>query len=303
MRAVLKERATLARPPERAAIRAPSMTRLTARRLVRNPLGRTGLIILALMIALGVLAPVLAPYDPVAQTVGDELQPPSPTHPPGTDELGRDLLSRIIYGARIALIVGVVAVGLGAAVGVSTGLVAGYVGGWFEAVTFRVWDTLMAFPGILLAIAVSAILGPGLFNAAIAVAIISMPSYARLARGGMLAEREKDYATAARAFGQRPSRIVFRHVLPNAIPPILTQIALGMAGAIFLEAGLSFLGLGAQPPAPSWGSMLADSRNYLRQAAWYGIAPGVAISMFLLGLNMLADGLRDALDPTRARVR
>ena len=300
---MLKERAAHTPSSPREDVRAPSMARLTMRRLVRNPLGRIGLVLLTIIITVGVLAPVLAPYDPIAQIRGDELQGPSARHLLGTDELGRDLLSRIIYGTRISLIVGLVAVSLGAAVGVSTGLVAGYVGGWFEALTFRIWDTLMAFPGILLAIAISAILGPGLLNAAIAVAIISMPNYARLARGGMLAEREKDYVTAARALGQRTSNIVFRHVLPNAIPPILTQVALGMAGAVFLEAGLSFLGLGAQPPAPSWGSMLADSRNYLRQAPWYGIAPGVAISIFLLGLNMLADGLRDALDPTRARIR
>jgi peptide/nickel transport system permease protein len=277
------------------------MAQLTGRRLLRNPLGRIGVGILAVMITVGILAPVLAPYDPVAQTIGDELQSPSIKHPLGTDELGRDLLSRILYGARISLLVGIVSVGLGAAVGVSSGLLAGYLGGWFEAMSFRIWDTLMAFPGVLLAIAVSAILGPGVFNVAIAVAIISMPSYARLARGAMLAEREKDYVVAAHTMGQNPFRVIFIHILPNAIPPILTQVALGMAGAVFLEAGLSFLGLGAQPPAPSWGSMLADSRNYLRIAAWYGIAPGVAISLFLLGLNMLADGLRDALDPTRAR--
>lgn len=289
-------------PPVRPfAAKAPTMAQLTAKRLLRNPLGRIGVVILLGMIAVGILAPVLAPFDPIAQTIGDELQSPSVTHPLGTDELGRDLLSRIIHGTRISLIVGIVAVGLGAAVGISSGLAAGYVGGWIETLTFRVWDTLMAFPGVLLAIAVSAILGPGLFNVAIAVAIISMPSYARLARGGMLAEREKDYVMAAHTLGQRPARIVFRHILPNTIPPILTQVALGMAGAVFLEAGLSFLGLGARPPAPSWGSMLADSRNYLRIAPWYGIAPGVAISIFLLGLNMLADGLRDALDPTRAR--
>lgn len=284
-------------------VQAPSMARMMARRLLRHPLGRVGVAILTLMIAVGILAPVLAPYDPIAQLIGDELQPPSLEHPLGTDELGRDLLSRIIHGARISLLVGIVAVGLGSAVGISSGLIAGYLGGWLETITFRIWDTLMAFPGILLAIAVSAILGPGLFNAAVAVAIISMPSYARLARGGMLVEREKDYVLAAQTLGQNPSRIIFRHILPNTIPPILTQVALGMASAVFLEAGLSFLGLGAQPPSPSWGSMLADSRNYLRIAAWYGIAPGVAISIFLLGLNALADGLRDTLDPTQVRTR
>lgn len=280
---------------------APSMTRMTLQRLLRNPLGRIGIGLLAIVVVAGVLAPVLAPYDPVRQFIGSELQSPSLKHPLGTDEFGRDLLSRIIYGARISLIVGIVAVGLGSAIGISTGLIAAYIGGWIETVMFRIWDALMAFPGVLLAIAVSAILGPGLLNIAIAVAIISMPSYARLARGGMLAERQKDYVTAAQTVGQSNARIIFLHVLPNTIPPILTQVALGMAGAVFLEAGLSFLGLGAQPPDPSWGSMIADSRNYLRIAPWYGIAPGIAISMFLLGLNMLADGLRDALDPSRAR--
>ena len=281
--------------------KAPSLKRATAWRLVRNPLGRIGVVILTVVVFVGVMAPVLAPYDPVAQVIGDELRPPSTSHLLGTDELGRDIFSRILYGARISLLVGIVAVGLGAALGISSGLFAGYVGGWVETLIFRVWDTLMAFPGVLLAIAVSAILGRGLFNIAIAVAIISIPTYARLARGGMLTEREKDYVTAAHTLGQSTGRIIFQHILPNTLPPILTQVALGMASAVFLEAGLSFLGLGAQPPAPSWGSMLADSRNYLRIAAWYGIAPGVAISLFMLGLNMLADGLRDALDPTRAR--
>lgn len=299
---MVKERTSAAPPATTVDFHPPSMWELTFRRLIQSPLGRIGLIVLAVITVIGILAPVLAPHDPIYQNIGDELHPPSGLYPLGTDELGRDLLSRIIYGARISLIVGIVAVGLGSAVGVSTGLLAGYFGGWFDALTMRVWDTLMAFPGILLAIAVSAVLDPGLFNAAIAVGIISMPGYARMARAGMLAERGKDYVLAARALGYGNFRIVFRHILPNAIAPVLTQVALGMAGAVFLEAGMSFLGLGAQPPEPSWGSMLADSRNYLRQAPWYGIAPGVAISVFLLGLNMLADGLRDALDPTHIQV-
>lgn len=281
----------------------PSLTRITLKRLIRNPLGRIGIGLLSIVVIAGVFAPLLAPHDPIHQFIGSELQSPSLKHPLGTDEFGRDLLSRIVYGARISLMVGIVAVGLGSAIGISTGLVAAYIGGWMETVTFRIWDALMAFPGVLLAIAISAILGSGLFNIGIAVAIISMPNYARLARGGMLAERGKDYVTAAQTLGQDNWRIIFRHVLPNTIPPILTQVALGMAGAVFLEAGLSFLGLGAQPPDPSWGSMIADSRSYLRIAPWYGIAPGIAISIFLLGLNMLADGLRDALDPSRARHR
>jgi peptide/nickel transport system permease protein len=195
-------------------------------------------------------------------------------------------------------LVGVVAVAIGSTVGISSGMLAGYLGGWVDGLTMRIWDSLMAFPGILLGIAIAAMMGPGLFNAAIAVGILSMPGYARMARAGMLSQKGCDYVLAARALGYSQWRIVFRHVLPNALAPILTQVAFGMAAAVFLEAGMSFLGIGAQPPQPSWGSMLSTSRRYLRRAPWYGIAPGVVISLFLLGLNALADGLRDALDPT-----
>lgn len=280
---------------------APGMLRLTLGKLLRTPGGRIGLVCLGLVMLAGLCAPLIAPYDPIEQIIGSELQSPSAAHWLGTDELGRDLFSRVLYGARLALLVGLVAVGGGAVVGVSSGMLAGYLGGWVDTLTMRVWDTLLAFPGVLIAIAISAMLGAGIFNAALAVAIISMPSYARLARAGVLAERQKEYVLAARALGLSTPRIIMRHLMPNILPPILTQIALGMAGAVFLEAGLGFLGLGAQPPSPSWGAMLADSRTYLRQAPWYGIAPGLAISLFLFGLNFLADGLRDALDPTRRR--
>jgi len=287
------------RPQPRTIVSStPSITVLTIRRLLRNNLGRLGLIVVAFLILVGLFAPWLAPYDPIQQHEGMELTAPSAQFLLGTDELGRDLLSRIIYGARISLVVGVAAVAFGAVVGISTGLLAGYSGGWVDAIVMRIWDTVMAFPGILLGIAIAAILGPGLFNAGIAVGILSMPSYARMARAGMLTEQNRDYVIAARAMGTGRLRIIFQHILPNALAPILTQVALGMAGAVFLEAGMSFLGLGAQPPRPSWGSMIAQSRAYLRLAPWYGIAPGVAISLFLIGLNALADGLRDALDPT-----
>lgn len=277
---------------------APSITALTIQRLLRNNLGRLGLFVVSFLILIGLFAPWLAPYDPIQQHAGMELTAPSAQFLLGTDELGRDLLSRIIYGARISLLVGVAAVAFGAVVGISTGLLAGYAGGWVDAVVMRIWDTVMAFPGILLGIAIAAILGPGLFNAGIAVGILSMPSYARMARAGMLTQQNREYVIAARSMGTGQLRIIFQHILPNTLAPILTQVALGMAGAVFLEAGMSFLGLGAQPPRPSWGSMIAQSRAYLRLAPWYGIAPGVAISLFLIGLNALADGLRDALDPT-----
>lgn len=281
----------------------PSITELTIRRLLRNNLGRLGLFVVAFLLLVGIFAPWLAPYDPVEQHEGLELAAPSAQFLLGTDELGRDLLSRIIFGARISLVVGVAAVAFGAVVGISTGLLAGYAGGWVDGVVMRMWDTVIAFPGILLGIAIAAILGPGLFNAGIAVGILSMPSYARMARAGMLSEQNRDYVIAAQAMGSSQRRIIFMHILPNALAPILTQVALGMAGAVFLEAGMSFLGLGAQPPRPSWGSMIAQSRAYLRLAPWYGIAPGVAISLFLIGLNALADGLRDALDPTHIEGR
>ncbi len=276
----------------------PTITALTMQRLLRNNLGRLGLLVVGFLILVGLFAPWLAPYDPIKQHEGMELSAPSTAFVLGTDELGRDLLSRIIYGARISLVVGVAAVAFGAVIGISTGLLAGYAGGWVDAVVMRIWDTVMAFPGILLGIAIAAILGPGLFNAGIAVGILSMPSYARMARAGMLTQQNREYVIAARSMGTGQLRIIFQHILPNTLAPILTQVALGMAGAVFLEAGMSFLGLGAQPPRPSWGSMIAQSRAYLRIAPWYGIAPGVAISLFLIGLNALADGLRDALDPT-----
>jgi len=284
--------------PRRVDAATPSITALTLQRLLRNNLGRLGLVVVSFLILVGLFAPWLAPYDPIQQHEGMELTAPSRQFLLGTDELGRDLLSRILYGARISLVVGVAAVAFGAVVGISTGLLAGYAGGWVDAVIMRIWDTVMAFPGILLGIAIAAILGPGLFNAGIAVGILSMPSYARMARAGMLTQQNREYVIAARSMGSGQLRIIFQHILPNTLAPILTQVALGMAGAVFLEAGMSFLGLGAQPPRPSWGSMIAQSRAYLRMAPWYGIAPGVAISLFLMGLNALADGLRDALDPT-----
>jgi peptide/nickel transport system permease protein len=283
--------------------RAPTVTQLVLRRLLANRLGRIGLVVLLVLVVVGSAAPLLAPYDPILQHNGYELTPPSRRFLLGTDELGRDLLSRIIYGARIAVLVGVASVVIGATLGVSIGLLAGYWGKWVEALIMRILDAMMAFPGILLGIAVAAVLGPGLFNAAIAVGIISTPGYARMARAGMLAQKNRDYVLAARALGYSKWRIVFRHVLPNALPPILTQIAFGMAAAVFLEAGMSFLGLGAQPPQPSWGSMLSVSRRYLRLAPWYGIAPGAVITIFLLGLNALADGMRDALDPTHMQAQ
>jgi peptide/nickel transport system permease protein len=271
--------------------------RAAARRIWRNPRGVIGLSVVSVFAAVAVLAPVLVPYDPYAQDAGHELAPPLGRHALGTDELGRDTLSRLIYGTRISFLVGIVSVAVGAGVGVTTGLIAGYSGGWVEGVLMQLWDALLAFPAILLGIAVATILGPSLVNAALAVGIINIPQFSRISRASMLTEREKDYVMGARASGLGDLRIVFRHVLPNTLAPLLVQATLAMAYAILLEAGLSFLGLGAQPPEPSWGSMLSSSRSYLREAPWYGIFPGLALSILLLGLNFLADAVRDALDP------
>lgn len=268
-----------------------------ARHVWRNPLGAIGTVAVVSLVLVALLAPWLAPRSPYDQYARQELVGPSPAFPLGTDELGRDLLSRLIHGARISLLVGLVAVAVGAGVGVTSGLIAGYWGGWIENVIMRVWDALLAFPSILLGIAIATVLGPGVLNAALAVGIINMPQFARICRASMLTEKQKDYVLAARAAGFSDVRIVFRHVLPNVLAPLIIQATLAMAFAVLLEAGLSFLGLGAQPPEPSWGSMLNTSRAYLREAPWYGIFPGLALSGLLLGLNFLADAVRDALDP------
>ena len=268
-------------------------------RTARNRMGAFGLGILALLVVVAAGAPLLSPYHPNEQHDGDELVSPVRAYPLGTDELGRDILSRVIWGARVSLLVGLVAVGLGAGLGIPTGLVAGYFGGWLEATIMRIWDALLAFPGILTGIAVVTVLGPGAFNVAIALAIVNVPEFSRLTRACVLRERERDYVLAARCLGGSDWRLIARHLLPNCLPPLLVQLSLSMGFAVLLEASLSFLGLGTQAPDPSWGSMLNDSRTFLRQAPWYGIFPGVALAILLIGLNYLSDALRLALDPRR----
>jgi len=269
----------------------------------RNPMGAFGLTVVVIMGLLAIFAPVIAPYSPIVQHPGQELKPPSSEFWLGSDDLGRDLFSRILYGARVSFIVGIVATGLGAAIGVSTGLLSGYVGGWPDSVIMRCYDALLAFPGIIIGIAVISVLGPSTLNVAYALAIGGMPFFARLMRGQVLSERERDYVYAARCIGARDGRIMFGHVLPNTVAPLLVQLSLAMGFAVLAEAGLSFLGLGTQPPDPSWGSMLNDSRAYLREAPWFGLWPGVALTVLLVGLNYLSDALRDALDPRRANLR
>ena len=273
------------------------------RRMLRSPTGAVGMAIMALLVITAIFAPLIAPYNPLAQHSGSELGVPSREFWLGTDEFGRDVFSRVVYGSRISLIVGVLAVVAGGLVGISTGLAAGYFGGWLDACIMRLWDTLLAFPAILLGIAVAAVLGPGLTNAALALAIISIPQFSRITRAAVLSEKQREYVQAARCIGSGPGRIVLRHVLPNAVSPLLVQLSLAMAYAVLLEAGLGFLGLGTQPPGPSWGSMLNASRSYLRQAPWYAVFPGLALSTLLVGLNFLSDALRDALDPKLTQLR
>lgn len=272
-------------------------------RLLRSPTGVLGLAVMGSLVLTATFAPMIAPYDPLVQHAGAELAVPSSTYWVGTDEFGRDIFSRIVYGSRISLLVGVVAVVIGGLIGVSSGLAAGYWGGWLDACIMRLWDSLLAFPAILLGIAVAAVLGPGVTNAAFALAIISIPQFSRITRASVLGEKQREYIQAARCLGVSDWRIVTRHLLPNTVSPLLVQFSLAMAYAVLLEAGLGFLGLGTQPPDPSWGSMLNASRAYLRQAPWYAVFPGIALSTLLVGLNFLSDALRDALDPRLTNVR
>ena len=244
---------------------------------------------------------MISPYDPVAQGVGPPLARPSWTHWAGTDSFGRDMLSRIIFGARIALVVGVVAVLLAMVVGVTLGLVAGYYGGWLDIVIMRVMDALFAFPIIILAIAMMAIIGFGVTNVIIAVAVGFIAPFARVTRADVLAVKEEPYIEAARLAGIGNLAIVFRHVLPNVAAPIIVQVALRVSGAIITEAGLSFLGLGPPPPTPVWGSMIAEGRNFVVMAPHVSTIPGLALMVTIIGLNLFGDGLRDTLDPRLRR--
>ena len=279
-----------------------SLASLAVRAMLRHRSGMVGLVITLVLLIVAILAPVLVPYDPLEMHPGDRFQPPSKTYPMGTDEFGRDILSRIIAGARISFAVGLISIAIAVLVGVTAGLLAGYEAGWFDTVSMRFFDALLAFPAILLAIVILAVLGAGSFSAMLAVAIVNIPAFARLTRANVLAEKQRDYVLASRSVGARPTRIMFRGLLPNVVSTLLVQITVAIAGAVLLEAALSFLGLGTPPPAPSWGSMLSVGRGYLQIAPWYGIFPGVAITLLVMGLYLLGDGLRDALDPRRQKL-
>jgi peptide/nickel transport system permease protein len=279
-----------------------SLTSLAIQSMRRNRSGLVGLFITVVLIILALLAPALAPYDELKMHPEDRFAPPSAAYPFGTDEFGRDILSRILIGSRISFSVGLVSIGIATVVGVVIGLIAGYTGGWFDTIMMRIFDALLAFPAILLAIVILAVLGAGAFTVMLAVAIVNIPAFARLTRANVLVQKEEDYVEAARAVGAQSGRIIFRHILPNVVSTILVQITVAIAGAVLLEASLSFLGLGTPLPAPSWGSMLSIGRAYLPQAPWYGIFPGLAITLLVMGLYLLGDGLRDALDPRRQKL-
>jgi peptide/nickel transport system permease protein len=258
---------------------------------------RIGLVIVIVAILAACLGPALTPYDPAGQQLAQRLEGPSLAHPFGLDELGRDILSRLLSGARISLLVGLAVVSVSSIVGMLLGSIAGYFGGVVDDVISRVVDVLMAFPGILLAIGLVAVLGPSLTNVVMALSVIGWVGYARLVRGQALRTRELEFVQAARALGARAPRIVLRHVLPTAFPAVVVQATLGMAGAIIAEAALSFLGLGVQPPTPSWGTMLDAGRAHLFDAPHLTVFPGLAIATLVLGFNFLGDGLRDRVDP------
>jgi peptide/nickel transport system permease protein len=277
--------------------RARSLTSDAAHRLLRDRAAVAGLCIILLMSALAVFAPLVARQDPLEQALTQRLRPPSASHYFGTDNLGRDVFSRVIYGGRISLRVGVVAVALGAAAGTLLGLLAGYGGRATDSVISRSMEVILAFPSTLLAIAVVAARGPGIENAMLAIGLISVPIYARQTRASVLSLKERDFVLAARCMGASGTRILFRHILPNGLSPLIVLATLGIATAIIEAAALGFLGLGSQPPTPEWGLMLTDARNFLNNAPWAMIFPGVAIMLTVLGFNLVGDGLRDALDP------
>ena len=270
------------------------------RRLLRRPSAAIALAIIVAFIGVALFAPWISPYDPVATDFAAVRKAPSAAHWFGTDEIGRDVLSRVIFGARASLLAGVASVLISLAIGVPTGLIAGYAGGIADMLISRMTDALLACPFLILAIALAAFLGPSLENAMIAIGISATPAFIRLARGTTLAVKAEEYILAARAIGNPPWRVALRHVLPNIVPPLLVQATLAIAAAVIAEASLSFLGLGQQPPEPSWGSMLNTAKNYIDNAPWMALWPGLSIFLLVLSFNLVGDGLRDALDPRHA---
>ena len=289
--------AVLATPAASAAIAPASPGRRAWRRLLHRRPAMIALAIVIVFIALALFAPWIAPHDPVATSWGAIRKAPSAAHWFGTDEIGRDVLSRVVFGTRASLLAGVVSVSISLLLGVPIGLVAGFAGGFADALISRLTDAFLACPFLILAIALAAFLGPSLTNAMIAIGVSATPIFVRLTRAQVIHVKVEDYVEAARALGNPPWRIALRHVLPNVTAPLIVQATLAIAAAVIAEASLSFLGLGQQPPEPSWGSMLNTAKNYVDQAPWMAVWPGLAIFALVLAFNLLGDGLRDALDP------
>ena len=277
--------------------REPTPAQRALRRLLRRRGAMLGLVIVLFFVLLAVFASSIAPYDPIATSWSAVRRAPSAEYLFGTDEIGRDVLSRVVWGARASLMAGLVSVCISMALGVPIGLLAGYVGGWTDSLISRFTDAMLAVPFLILAIALAAFLGPSLSNAMIAIGVSATPVFIRLTRAQVLAVKVEDFIEAARAVGNPHWRIALRHILPNVLPPLIVQSTLAIAAAIIAEASLSFLGLGQQPPAPSWGSMLNTAKNYVDNSPWMAIWPGLSIFLLVLSFNLLGDGLRDALDP------
>ncbi|MCR4391733.1 MAG: ABC transporter permease [Candidatus Acetothermia bacterium] len=267
------------------------------RQLLRNPLSLTGTVIIVALLLLALLAPYIAPFNPYATNPTQKLLPPSRTNLMGTDGLGRDVFSRMLYGTRISLWIALLILLIAGTLGTAVGIVAGYVGGFWDNLLMRITDVFMAFPQLILAMAVAAALGPNLTNVVIAISFGAWTVFARLARSRAIAVREEDFIEAARAVGAGPLRILFVHILPMAMSPVIIQGTLSMGGIILTAAGLGFLGFGAQPPSPEWGLMVSDGRNFMPHAWWVSTFPGLAIMITVLGFNLIGDGIRDILDP------
>ncbi len=289
--------------PLARAPRTPGALPRAMVRVLHEPMGLFGAVVLGVLGLVALTAPWLAPYSPIAQHAGSELLPPSATYWLGTDQFGRDELSRIMYGARVSFVVAISATTLGALTGVTAGLLAGYSRGAADTLIMRVCDVLFAFPAILLGIGLITVLGPALSSTALALAVSQAPYFARVMRGSVLTIRDREFVLAAQSCGASGPRIALRHILPNCMTVLLVQLSLSLAFSVLAEAGLSFIGLGVQPPAPSWGNMLSDSQRFMNNAPWLAIWPGLAIALLVLGLNFLSDAIRDGLDPNDASRR
>jgi len=287
--------------PENSNAQPPWQIWRVSRRLLHKPSGIIGLLLVGLLLVAAIFANVLAPFDPLELVSNQHLQPPDGTYLLGTDDLGRDLLSRVIFGSRISLRVGLMSVAIAALLGGPLGLIAGYIGGWFDEVAMRLMDIIYSFPAIILAMLITAMLGPSLTNTMIAIGIVGAPGFSRIIRGPVLSEKEREYILAARALGASPVFILLKHILPNILAPILVASTVSFSIALLSEAALSYLGLGVQPPDPSWGTMLLTGKRFFEVAPWTAIFPGLAIVIAVLGSNLLGDALRDVLDPRLKR--